>query len=158
MIPFSTFLLLSMCLIATTNYHLDMYPVEDDEGREVQNIEEPFYTYMREIYLLGLGEFNLDDLSLAEWGLFILGTVLIQIMMFNLLIAILSETFARVTSEIDESDMIEINNHIIDADQLQFWNRDVKKSTYLHWAEYKKDMITNEEEENETLEMLNEQK
>ena len=58
-------------------------------------------------------------------------------MLLNLLIAILSETFARVIGEIEESDMIELNNLILDATCLQFWNRDVKVSTYLYWVEYK---------------------
>jgi|TARA_B110000285_G_C15117355_1_gene614948 hypothetical protein len=47
-------------------------------------------------------------------------------MLLNLLIAILSETFARVIGEIEESDMIELNNLILDATALQVWNRDVK--------------------------------
>lgn len=78
-------------------------------------------------------------------------------MLLNLLIAILSETFARVTGEIEESDMIEINNLILDATCLQFWNRNVKESTYLHWVEYKWAMAA-ANASNEVLDAIIEQK
>ena len=136
-IPFSVFLMLSMALIATTNYHLNMHSHKNNDGFYDTIEGRPLGLCMRDMYLLAFGEFNLDDLNFAEWCMFFLSTILIQIMMLNLLIAILSETFARVTGEIEESDMIEINNLILDATCLQFWNRNEYQSTYLHWVEYK---------------------
>ena len=52
-------------------------------------------------YLLSLGNFNLDDYNkgpnvAAIWLMFILGTFLIIIVFFNMLIAIMSETFAQI--------------------------------------------------------------
>ena len=66
-------------------------------------------------------------------------------MMFNLLIAILSDTFATVMSEIKESDYIEMNNLVIEADSILFLNRDrsfkdgrsKSNLNYLYWVEYK---------------------
>ena len=149
-IPFSIFLLLSMGLIATTNYQLKMDSIKNADGvwdvREGTSIK----SCMMSIYLLAFGEFDLDDLNFAEWCIFILSTILIQIMMLNLLISILSDTFARVTGEIEESDMIEINNLILDATCLQFWNRHVEKTTYLHWVEYKW-AIAAKQDDDETL-------
>ena len=113
---------------------------------------KPLWLTMRDIYLLAFGEFDLDDLSFTEWCLFIFSTILIQIMLLNLLIAILSETFSTVMGQIDESDMMELNNLIIDATALQPWNRSNKTITYLHWVEYKYNLSSGEK--NETLEAI----
>jgi|TARA_B110001450_G_C17427057_1_gene402295 hypothetical protein len=57
--------------------------------------------------------------------------------MLNLLIAIMSDTYAKVMSEIDISDGIELNSLIIEAESLKFFNRNVVTKNVLHWVEYK---------------------
>ena len=54
-------------------------------------------------YLLSLGEFSFDDYSKADqtdsgldWALFITATVIIQIIITNMLIAIMGDTFDRI--------------------------------------------------------------
>ena len=55
-------------------------------------------------YLLSLGEFGLTTFSMegsknsgTVWGLFLIGTFLTQITIFNMLIAIMGDTYANVT-------------------------------------------------------------
>lgn len=50
-------------------------------------------------YLLTLGEFNIDDFDNFCWIFFTFATVTNLIVMLNLLIAIISETFGRVVSD-----------------------------------------------------------
>lgn len=57
--------------------------------------------------------------------------------MLNLLIAIMSDTFARVMDEIEETDGIALNDLILDVESLRFRQRKVVKDQYLHWVEYK---------------------
>jgi hypothetical protein len=57
-------------------------------------------------YLLGLGEFSFDNYSKNRntyliWFFFVLATIITQINIFNVLIAIVSDSFARITQEKD---------------------------------------------------------
>lgn len=95
------------------------------------------------MYLLVFGEFDMDgfdeDAYGERWILFIAATILLQLVMLNLVIAIMSDTFARVMSEIEISDGIELNNLIIESEKLKFRNRKKKSKHILHWVEYKKE-------------------
>ena len=60
------------------------------------------------MYLLGLGEFDLDGLKegpnvLLAWFFFLLGTFLLLVVFMNMLIAIMGETFAQVQEIAEES-------------------------------------------------------
>lgn len=72
-----------------------------------------------------------------EWIIFIMATVLLQLIMLNLLIAIMSDTFARVMDEIEETDGSALNDLILDVESLRFRQRGIVKDQYLHWVEYK---------------------
>ena len=54
-------------------------------------------------YLLSIGEFGTDNFAIfgetAAWFFFILSTLIVLIVMLNLLISIVSETFARVNGD-----------------------------------------------------------
>lgn len=49
----------------------------------------------------------------------------------------MSDTFAKVMSEIEISDGMELNNLIIEAEKLKFENRNKVAKHVLHWVEYK---------------------
>ena len=98
-----------MLMIGSTSYNLKMTSTDEDGDNIFEYVQgEQFHVSVRSIYLLTLGEFDLgteeSPLGHSQWALFYVGTFLLQIMMFNLLIAILSDTFAKVMEEIDESD------------------------------------------------------
>lgn len=158
MMPFTGFLLLSMILFGTTFYHLNTTTVTqnvmDADGNEVTDSSgEPIFDQYnnherRPItesllyeYLLVFGEFDMegfdDDKYGERWILWIMATTLLQLIMLNLLIAIMSDTFAKVMSEIEISDGMELNNLIIEAEKLTFKNRNKVAKHVLHWVEYK---------------------
>ena len=158
MIPFSGFLILAMILFGTTFWQLnttssDLEDVFDSEGnvllnkdgtnhQQYNNIEKrPITKAILYMYLLTFGEFDMDgfdsDAYGERWILFILGTILLQLVMLNLVIAIMSDTFARVMSEIEISDGMELNNLIIESEKLKIRNRNKKARHVLHWVEYK---------------------
>jgi len=66
-------------------------------------------------------------------------TIILSLIMLNLLIAIMSDTFEKVMSEIDISEGIELNNLILDAECSKIRNRKNTKRSYLNWVEYKSD-------------------
>ena len=53
-------------------------------------------------YLTGLGDFGMDTYSEEDatlvWIMFVLATIIVQIIFMNLLIAIMGESFARITA------------------------------------------------------------
>lgn len=52
-------------------------------------------------YKLMFGDFNLDDdTSVALWILFVISTFFMPLVMLNMLIAIMSDTYGRVMAEI----------------------------------------------------------
>ena len=45
-----------------------------------------------------------DDFSIVEWSMFFLLTIFIPLVMLNLLIAVISDTHGKVTSDLDKTD------------------------------------------------------
>jgi hypothetical protein len=60
----------------------------------------------------------------------------LPLIMLNMLIAIMSDTYARVMSEIVPSDFFELNQMIVEVEKLFFWRRQQGKPQFLHFAYY----------------------
>lgn len=71
------------------------------------------------IYLIIFGEYNLDEYDNAKMSLFILSTILLSLVMLNLVIAIMSDSFDRVIDEKEESDGLELNELVLEAEYMQ---------------------------------------
>ena len=75
-------------------------------------------------YLLMLGEFNLaDDDPAAIILLFFGATIVMLIVMLNLVIALMSDTYARVMTNIVVSDNRELNSMVVEYENLLFWKK-----------------------------------
>jgi hypothetical protein len=57
--------------------------------------------------------------------------------MLNLVIAIISDSFDRVIDEKEESDGLELNELVLEAEYMQPSNKNKKEHAFLHWIEYK---------------------
>ena len=57
------------------------------------------------------------------------------LVMLNMIIAIMSDTYERVTTGMDVADGKELNSLILEQESLMFWAKDDKQSTHLHWAQ-----------------------
>ena len=67
--------------------------------------------------------------------LFTFAVVLIPLIMLNMLIAIMSDTFGRVSSGMIEAEGRELNSLILEQESIMFWVRDAKRiQMHLHWA------------------------
>ena len=72
-----------------------------------------------------------------QWIVFIVATIFLPLMLLNLLIAIISDTFDRVYSNRIASDYKELANLILEQENLMFWNRKERGLKYLHVIKYK---------------------
>jgi hypothetical protein len=82
------------------------------------------------------GDFSYDDYNAAQWTLFVLSSIFMPLVMLNLLIAIMSDTFERVNNSMVEADGKELNSMILEQENMLFWNRSANERTHLHWAHY----------------------
>jgi hypothetical protein len=73
-----------------------------------------FVGALKHNYGLMYGDFSTDDYENAGWILFIIASILMTLIMLNMLIAIMSDTYARVMGEIIPSDFKELNNMILE--------------------------------------------
>lgn len=63
-----------------------------------------------------LGGFDTEDNTISDWLLFIIATFLMPLVMLNMLIAIMSDTYSRVMSELVPSDYMELNEMILEQE------------------------------------------
>jgi len=76
-------------------YHLGT-GTEEIDGHFLKTEDEPIYISVLNVYLIIFGEYNLDGYQFDQWLVFVMATVLLSLIMLNLLIAIMSDTFERV--------------------------------------------------------------
>ena len=74
-------------------------------------------------YLLTLGEFDTEIETTFEEQVFIFGTIFSTVIMLNLIIALMSDAYEEVISNITEQDAFETNLMIIDTEILFYWKR-----------------------------------
>ena len=91
--------LLSVGAFANTFYILSF---NSGEGHFV---EKNFFIALAQSYKMGLGEFEIEDFSTTEYLLWFMATLVMLIVMLNMLIAIMGDTFERV-QESSESSML----------------------------------------------------
>lgn len=81
------------------------------------------------------GDFDTDNYTKAGWVLFSLAAGLLPLVMLNMLIAIMSDTYGRVMNDIIPSDYSELNNLILEQEQIRGHKRyDYGKEQYLHFV------------------------
>ena len=69
---------------------------------------------MSHIYQLSFGELGVDDYDASMWVLFVIATIFIPLIMFNMIIAIMGDTFEKVTNSMIEADGNELNSIILE--------------------------------------------
>lgn len=99
----------------------------NDSGSETQ----PFSSYVASAYLLNLGDFQTENYGPFEWVIFFFASVINPLIMLNLLISIMGDTFGRVKEEQQIADMKELTGMVIEGEYLMFCKRNHGKKMYL---------------------------
>ena len=84
---------------------------------------------------MGYGDFEelgVSDMNGLQWFYFLIFTLLIPLVFFNLLIAIISDTFDRVYSNKISSDYREKASLILEVEYMIFWRRATSQWQYLY--------------------------
>ena len=72
--------------------------------------------------MLMYGDFDTNSYGVAAWILFTISSIFIPLIMLNLLIAIMGDTYERVIDGMIEADGKELNSLILEQEQLLFWS------------------------------------
>lgn len=106
-----------------------------------------YFDYLTSTYTLNFGNMDTNNYTKLEWLFFLLVTVFNPIIMLNLLISIMSETYDRVKSNFETADLIELCYLIKEAELLLFWRRNHKTRNYLHVLDIERTSIQSKSEE-----------
>ncbi|OMJ90474.1 hypothetical protein SteCoe_7177 [Stentor coeruleus] len=90
-----------------------------------------YFYYLSVSWELNLGTFSSSDYTTLMYLAFILHAVLNPIIMLNLLISVMSNTFERVNSQVEVADNKELAKMILEAELVYAWNRDNVEKEYF---------------------------
>mmetsp|Transcript_28847 Transcript_28847/g.28531 ORF Transcript_28847/g.28531 Transcript_28847/m.28531 type:complete len:529 (+) Transcript_28847:1846-3432(+) len=105
--------------------------------------DSEFGSFLSNSYLLDLGDFGTDSFSGLEWAIFFIASVINPLVMMNLLISIIGDTYDRVQEGIVIADKMELIELILEGETLLFWRRNLTGNVFLQMLTY------NEAEEEE---------
>lgn len=91
----------------------------------ITNHEEPkpFSEYIAVAYLLNLGDFDTESYGPFEWVVFFFASVINPLIMLNLLISLMGDTFGRVKEGQEIADIKELTGMVIEGEYLLFCKR-----------------------------------
>jgi len=100
---FLVMLFISLCAFANIIFVLNLNRIKTAQNPIFESyIGIPPIDAIMHAYLTGLGDFGKDtysdDNSQVVWVMFVLATVIVQLIFMNLLIAIMGESFSRITA------------------------------------------------------------
>ena len=82
-------------------------------------------------YKLSFGDFGTDGYGAEQWALFTITSIFIPLVMFNLIIAIMGDTYGRVKEESVMVDLKEQANLVMEIESLMTWKRESGSETYI---------------------------
>lgn len=91
-----------------------------------------FFDSLTQAYQTNIGDYpGIDGYDMLFWLFFFLFTILNPIIMLNLIINLMGETFNRVQEGKIAADTLELIGMIIEAETLLFWRRNYGRKEFL---------------------------
>ena len=83
-----------------------------------------------------IGDFDTDDYNNLQWIYFFLASMLITIILLNMLIAIMGDTYDKVMAECVSADYKEKAELLLEVEEMITWNRKKGEKMFLHVCRY----------------------
>lgn len=97
------------------------------------NINEmTFAEAWNSVYLLNLNSFATDNYMGIQWLFFILATMTNSLLLMNMIIALLGNTYSIVKENAEVADLRELAELVIETESILFWKRKEDKKEYIH--------------------------
>ncbi|CAG9316750.1 unnamed protein product [Blepharisma stoltei] len=90
-----------------------------------------FAHYIEFSYLVILNSFDSSTFSSLEWVIFIIASIIEPIILLNVLISIMGNTYERVQEGFEVADNYELTDMILEVENLLLWNR--RKRNYQYF-------------------------
>lgn len=89
------------------------------------------------VYRADLGDFNTDEFSdLSDWIWFFVVSFVNPLILLNMLIALMADTYDKVQENQDITDLREMATVILECEALMFWKKNCKGKRYFQVASY----------------------
>ena len=113
-------------IYSTISFALLSKTVGDDESKYA------FLHQISHIYALQIGAFEVnDDWHGLRWVIFISATIIELIIMMNLLISLLGDTYSGVEEVAEVEDLKQLIEIILEIENLYFWNKPLSGKQYI---------------------------
>ena len=116
-----------------------------------------FSEFLTVSYRLNLGDFDADYTDPFDWIIFFLATVINPLIMLNLLISIMGDTYGRVQETNDIANYQELTEMIIEIEKLMFWKKSQTEQYYMQQCDFLKGNEGEKDKVNERIKALRSQ-
>jgi hypothetical protein len=106
---------------------------------------QDYFDYLTSSYLYDLGDSLIKGDSKLHWLAYFLVTFLNNIIMLNLIISIMSDTYSKVQENSSIADSLELANMLIDVESIMFWKRSQNVKTFYFICEHSEEVQANED-------------
>lgn len=97
---------------------------------------EAFSDYLTYSFIFNIGQVDVSkNNGVLDWLIFGLAAILNLIILLNMIIAIMGETFSRVRENIELADCLEITEMVLEVETSFYFNRHKGEKTYFHLCE-----------------------
>jgi WD40 repeat protein len=127
MVPF-------LLVLAVTTFALGMLFVIANSNKSLESDAGDIFMDFLHAWRIALGDFDTDKYNTYEWVVFVLGSMLNTMVMLNLIIAIMGDTYDRVQAGMEVADAKELTLLIIEIESIMFWQRINREAKYLHYC------------------------
>lgn len=91
-----------------------------------------YFNVLSVTYSTSLGNGDNSDYDKLQWLFYVLITLFNFIIMLNLLISILSDTYARIKENQTIADYKELASMILEVEMMLFWKKSMNEKEYIH--------------------------
>jgi WD40 repeat protein len=92
------------------------------------------------VYMFNFGQYDTGDYKVLQWISLIITTTVNPLLMMNLLIAVMGDTYDRVQQDIVVADLKEIASQLYDIESVMFWRRKKGRPRYFQICAYSEGM------------------
>ncbi|CAG9312019.1 unnamed protein product [Blepharisma stoltei] len=95
------------------------------------NPEKSFFSVLSWSYLIDLSSIEIESYDISDYAVFLFASVVNLIIMMNILISVIGDTYDRVQEGIIVADRIELLEIIIEGETLAYWNRKNESHSFI---------------------------
>lgn len=116
-----------------------------------------FSEFLTISYRLDLGDFDASFTEAFDWVIFFLATVINPLIMLNLLISIMGDTYGKVQETNDIANFQELTEMVIEIEKLMFWKKGSNQQFYMHQCDFLRGNESERDKVNERIKAMKSQ-